>query len=1246
MRDKQKKFMAILSFILIMLTTYAYSALATNLSITGEAVFRTPADIRVTNISINNANGATSEYANFRKDTITNGFVLNSSSSTMSYDVTITNSGLRDQAIYNLITQSSNNSGLNILIDGQPINEILPIIIPYGTSKTITITYSSSTPGRVDVVNKFDFRKVYYISYNTKGGSSIATQTKYENVDLVLTRDEPTLSGRRFLGWTDEQNGTIVKFSPGDTYTIDGDNKILYAIYSEDQYTITFDYNDGSTPSTTKDVSTGDPVGTLPTPTREGYTLEGWFTESTGGTQISAATVPNEDTTYYAHWTANELTFEDQTLNNGTYGTAYTSNAFTAPTNGTGNYTYTIKSGAPTGATINNTNRTLSLPDTTPAGTYNIVVTATDDDSGATKDVTMTIVINKATPVITLSSSSGTLNAGEVISITTTVKSGGGSISGTLTASSTNTDIASVAPTSTTITNANNSTGIETSHMITGVAGGTANITFNFTPTDTTNYNSAVVKIYTVTVKNTIAVTINKDSSAYNDSGMKVALYLNSMEMKSTIVSSGNTAQFSNILPGTYNIYAGKSGNSPVTLADTGNTITITRTDGIINNATSIVNYYTLTLNNSPHVTVLLGGGIYLSGQSANIGASGFTTDYSFDKWIVQSGNTPANVNSASTTVVITQQTSLTATAHPSNVSVTFDANGGTGTMSNQTISYNTATALNPNTYTKTGYKFMGWSTSSTGEVEYEDEEQITLTEDDTLYAIWQRVRAVDLYYDNTQTGMTCETAQCALDNISRLLTRAGARSEGSDYLCKRATPSQLHTETCTQTAYNNGSNCYSYGYYEGGSKGTSTITYGQSGTEGTLSTGDAFICDVNGDGTYNPTNEMFYYISDYYNTSTQTTNSDYATLVYYNNVSAGSPSNTTSYTYDSSNENWHGPRTAMLQLPDTTLWQDIGLYKNKRQILSVNLNTYEMLTSTSSGNLPSDFSYKGYSARLITYKEDLSDAIFLYENTQFSSPELGSRGFWSETPASSANSIYGIDSRYAKFYINPGYENLFGVRPVIDVKKSDINLNFTTKYDVNFNKNGGTGTMSSLTVIPGDSVTLTTNTFTRTNYTFTGWNTKEDGSGTSYANGATITPDSSITLYAMWEYIPYKYYYPNISGTTTLNSSWKFYVRESTSNGVKQVCGVNSNKTVCFNESNVDFSDDQINVNGTKTKALKTQLEGLLGSGTCDLTSDSLNCYNSSTTQTCSVWYYGAMTCGYNGYTCSLSTSGVISCY
>ena len=69
----------------------------------------------------------------------------------------------------------------------------------------------------------------------------------------------------------------------------------------------------------------------------------------------------------------------------------------------------------------------------------------------------------------------------------------------------------------------------------------------------------------------------------------------------------------------------------------------------------------------------------------------------------------------------------------------------------------------------------------------------------------------------------------------------------------------------------------------------------------------------------------------------------------------------------------------------------------------------------------------------------------------------------------------------------------------------------------ITFDKNDGSGTTVTQTVPYGESATLNANSFTRRGYTFSGWNTKTDGSGTAYGDWASISPSSNMTLYAQW---------------------------------------------------------------------------------------------------------------------------------
>lgn len=94
--------------------------------------------------------------------------------------------------------------------------------------------------------------------------------------------------------------------------------------------------------------------------------------------------------------------------------------------------------------------------------------------------------------------------------------------------------------------------------------------------------------------------------------------------------------------------------------------------------------------------------------------------------------------------------------------------------------------------------------------------------------------------------------------------------------------------------------------------------------------------------------------------------------------------------------------------------------------------------------------------------------------------------------------------------------------------------------YTVEFDANGGSGSMSSKTYTYGTSYTLPANTFTRTGYTFTGWNTRSSGSGTSYSDEATVknltsTDGGTVTLYAQWDPNTYTVTYePNADDDVT----------------------------------------------------------------------------------------------------------------
>ena len=81
-------------------------------------------------------------------------------------------------------------------------------------------------------------------------------------------------------------------------------------------------------------------------------------------------------------------------------------------------------------------------------------------------------------------------------------------------------------------------------------------------------------------------------------------------------------------------------------------------------------------------------------------------------------------------------------------------------------------------------------------------------------------------------------------------------------------------------------------------------------------------------------------------------------------------------------------------------------------------------------------------------------------------------------------------------------------------------------QFTVNYNNNGGTGTIASQTANTNNNITLSDGTgFSRTGHTLLGWATTNNATVATYALGATFTrgTQGTVTLYAVWQIIPYE---------------------------------------------------------------------------------------------------------------------------
>lgn len=178
--------------------------------------------------------------------------------------------------------------------------------------------------------------------------------------------------------------------------------------------------------------------------------------------------------------------------------------------------------------------------------------------------------------------------------------------------------------------------------------------------------------------------------------------------------------------------------------------------------------------------------------------------------------------------------------------------------------------------------------------------------------------------------------------------------------------------------------------------------------------------------------------------------------------------------------------------------------------------------------------------------------------------------------------------------------------------------------YTVTYNKNGGSGSMDNSTATYNSNFKTRENSFTKTGYTFNGWNEKADGSGTAWglsSNGVYESGNSwkwtytkNITLYAQWKANTYKVKYNANGGSGSMDNSSHTYDSEK---------ALTAN---AFTKTGYTFQGWATSADGSKKYDNKEKVKNLATSGTKNLYA---------------VWKANTYTITYNG---NGATSGSMS--
>ena len=460
---------------------------------------------------------------------------------------------------------------------------------------------------------------------------------------------------------------------------------------------------------------------------------------------------------------------------------------------------------------------------------------------------------------------------------------------------------------------------------------------------------------------------------------------------------------------------------------------------------------------------------------------------------------------------------------------IKFDKNDGTGSMNDMSFVYGTAQNLTLNTFTRTDYYFDGWNTKRDGTgISYSNGQEVnnltTVNNDEiTLYAQW---------YDKSYLDdVTFEEDYTCTESVKTFTAPITGRYLLEAWGAQGGDATEVTKSGKTMPTVDGGKGGYSYGIFNLNEGDKVFVTVGCQGK--TLK--DA-AKDVVEQGGYNGGGAA---VSD--GTSNTQGSGGGATHFAINN-NLGELKNY------SSNQN----DVLIVAGGGGGSYNSVGIYyystggvgggENGGSAIMGYNTSYRSTPLSSNG-----FEYsQGFEIPGATQTEQTTPTTFYYgtfglgasADKATTGTDSGAGGGWyGGNRLSRSTGVGGMAGSGGSGHINNSLINIgetlagSSMIPTHDgtstmlgnsgdgyAKISLINPHYKVKFDAN----GGTGTMSDMDFVYGTAQNLTANTFARSEYEFIGWNTKADGTGTSYAdkesvnNLSTIDGDE-ITLYAQW---------------------------------------------------------------------------------------------------------------------------------
>ncbi len=619
------------------------------------------------------------------------------------------NSGSGSMLNMTLATNSTANLTANVFVkDGYTFKG-------WATSKGGSVVYADGASYTMGTNSSYTLYAVWEANKNTlifnaNGGTgSMPNMTIATDRTAKLTSNAFTKDGYTFIGWATSKDGSV-KYSNNANYTMGTESTYtLYAVWEKNINGLIFNGNGATSGSMSSvEIATGE-TASIPNNSfiRNGYTFIGWSTSANGGVVYtnSASYTMGTGATYvlYAVWQANENTI----VFNGNGATSGSMSSMTVKTDET--VTLLSNKFAKTGYTFKGWSTTANGAVTYKNGTsytmgtdsvYTLYAvweanlnTIIFNGNGATGGSTQSMTV--ATDSTATLNSNGFVRAGYTFRGWSTTKDGSikysNGASYTMGADSTYTLYAVWRVNENTLVFNGNGATSGTTPSMTIATDDTAVLTANGFVRDGYTF-----KGWSTSASGSVKYT---DGASYTmGTSIQYTLYAVWEAKENTLVFDGNGAT---------------SGSMSDMIIATDNT------DILINNKFAKTGYtfkgWSSTKNGSVE---------YQNGSAYTMGTESVATLYAV--W-------EANRNT-----------------------IVFNGNGATGgSMQSMTVSTDSTASLTQSSYTKTGYTFIGWSTTKGGSVEYTDKASYTMGTNSsyTLYAVWEANENTLIFNANSGLG-------------------------------------------------------------------------------------------------------------------------------------------------------------------------------------------------------------------------------------------------------------------------------------------------------------------------------------------------------------------------------------------------------------------------------------------------------------------------------------------------------------